>query len=119
MTRQSGMVSSVRQGFPVPYYRTLVLCLFVLLFALQAKTCVYQANSTVRNPVASTKLWLDAHKIGAQSVLPSPEWLRAVTIVFVLCLIRIWHRAIPSFVIPRLPQSSFNPERFFRPPPVL
>ncbi len=115
---QPRMVSPIAQEVPAKQHRILVLCLFVFLFGLQAKTCVYGDHSSIANPVASTKLWLDAQKIGPQSLLPSPEWLRiAMAVVFALCLLSAWQPRIDFKILNPLPSNRFSPERFLRPPP--
>ncbi len=114
------MISPISRELPARQHRILVLCLFVFLFGLQAKTCVYQEHSPIANPVASTKLWLEVHKVGPQSLLPSPEWLLfVVSMMFALCLLESWRpRSVTQAPTP-LSRKRFNPERFLRPPPAL
>jgi hypothetical protein len=114
------MSSSLNQALSAKQHRILLLCVFVVLFGLQAKTCAYQDHSRLTNPIASTKLWLDAHKVGPQSLLPSPEWLRfAVAVVFALSLLLAWRPRLVLPILQPLPQNRFYPERFLRPPPAL
>jgi hypothetical protein len=114
------MISPSTQQLPAKQHHIVVLCLFIFLFGLQAKTSVYHDHSAVANPVASTKLWMDGQKSSPQILLPSPEWLLfAVTVVLTLSLVSSW-RPRNEFRVPTpFPWNRFNPERFLRPPPAL
>ena len=100
----------------------LILCVFVFMFALHAKTEVYSGGVPAKvTPTNASKLWFSAEKMEIQSVDLSsgvPFWMG------VLCLIVIYlHRELrvrSAFLTPpprNLPLRQMH--RFLRPPPAV
>jgi len=99
----------------------LTLCVLVFMFALHAKTAVYDGGAPAKvTPSTASKLWLSGQKMEVQSVDSDSGVLFWMA---VLCLIGLYlHRELrvrSAFLTPpprNLPLRQMH--RFLRPPPV-
>src|SRR5271166_3976921 len=99
-----------------------MLCALVFLFALRAKTSVYNGGAPVKvTPSTASKLWLSGQKMEVRSVDSGNGvlfWM-AVLCLFQMFLYR--ERGFQSALItpPPTDLSRRYLHRFLRPPPVL
>ena len=99
----------------------LTLCVLVFMFALHAKTAVYNGGAPAKaTPSTASKLWLNGQKMEVPSVDSSGGMLFWMA---VLCLVGLYlHRELrvrSAFLAPpprNLPLRQMH--RFLRPPPV-
>ncbi len=99
----------------------LTLCALVFMFALHAKTAVYNGGGpTTVTPTTASKLWLSGQKMEVRSV----ETTNAVLFwIAALCLFGLLLKREPltqsAFVTPPSRNYSLRyVRRFLRPPPV-
>lgn len=99
-------------------YAILGLCLFVLLFAAQAKLAQYRAAAPAPDPVSASKLWMGGQKM---------ELAAAGSLLLIVCFAFIFAATLP-LVMKNWPQPQrpvpvttrrqrFERHRFLRPPP--
>ncbi len=99
----------------------LALCALVFMFALHAKTAVYNGGAPAKvTPVTASKLWLSGQKMEVQSVEASHAVLFWIA---VLCLFQLFLHREPRvqsiFLTPPPRNLSLRYlQRFLRPPPV-
>lgn len=99
----------------------LALCALVFLFALHAKTAVYNGGAPAKvTPATASKLWLSGQKMEVRSVDSSAGvlfWMMALCL-FGLCLQR--ESGVQSVFLAPLPRnlSLRYVQRFLRPPPI-
>lgn len=99
----------------------LALCVLVFMFALHAKTGVYNDGAPAKvTPSTASKLWLNGEKMEVRSVDSSGGTLfwMAVLCLIGLCLRR--ELRVQSAFIPPAPRNLplRDLHRFLRPPPV-
>jgi hypothetical protein len=101
----------------------LALCVLVFLFALHAKTAVYNGSAPAKvTPSTASKLWVSGQKMEIQPVDSATGG--ALFFVALLCVFGLYlhreRRVQSAFLIP--PPRDFSLRyihRFLRPPPVL
>jgi hypothetical protein len=98
-----------------------MLCVLVFMFALHAKTAVYNGGAPAKaTPSTASKLWLNGQKMEVGSIDSSNGVMFWIT---VLCLIGLYlHQElrVQSAFIPPAPRNLplRQLHRFLRPPPV-
>jgi hypothetical protein len=99
----------------------LMLCALVFLFALRAKTAVYNGGAPVKvTPSTASKLWLSGQKMEVRSVDSGSATLfwMAVLCLFTLYLHREPRVQSVFLIPPPTDRSRQYLHRFLRPPPV-
>jgi hypothetical protein len=98
----------------------LALCVLVFLFALHAKTGVYNGGAPARvTPSTASKLWLSGQKMEVQPVdsAAGPLFFVVLLCVFALCLHSERYVQSDFLTAPSRNFSLRYVRRFLRPPP--
>ncbi|HET9743145.1 MAG TPA: hypothetical protein VFQ00_10375 [Terriglobales bacterium] len=106
-----------RRARPIRFF-LIALSLLVFLFALSSKLSVYQSAQPL-TAKSTSKLWLNGQKMEAQAPVTVAPLLWSLGL-FLFALFAERSSRFAAFDLPTpTPISSFELERFLRPPPFL